>query len=464
MKATGYQSREEVLARKLVGYLVTAFATLAFAAGAFTILSRPPEDEETPAPQGAEQGEPLAADAGLVQACRDRLAQIQLSDWPLAERMAEAKRLLGRSPTAELRRQVEKLVGDLGQEQRFEQLAALEAVRRQATTLGAQKQFAQAEAAIGAFARDHPDFVREAEELTAALRRQRDRAFEDARVLAEQAIARGEVETATKLSREAIAFASDAERPAVLGWASRAEERRAKGVAGTEVAAGAEEPAVAKAPPAEEAPPVEEGPGQPEAPPPPAGASAPFTGFAAVTGTAAPSGVAATVGDEKVTIDLARATVLLDEVVPAAALSETLRRGMGLWVLGTATRKQVVMKPFGRTMVRQVDNVGLVFIAGEVLPDPMWEDPSLKGRTWRFGLVELAFPILRIAMEDESFLVLPGAAPFVRRTKPTEPPTIPAGARLLVVGTRQGARIAAERAIVLAAELADLPAYAKSCQ
>jgi hypothetical protein len=480
-------SEEEILARKLLGFLGTTLGLLAFAGAVFFFLSTPPSAEEAPAaapshesPGPAGTGTSAGADVSpvILEAFKDRMAQVQLGGWPLVERKTEARRLLAGAPTAQLRADVEKLIADLAQEERFEKLAAFETVRHHVNVLALEKRFVEAEQALGAFAKGVEGFEDDTNELRRQLAGQRDRAYEQNRRLAAEAIARGDVDAATRLSRESVPLGPPDDRAAIEAWVKRAEERRGAlattqptkepaeiaelppegSSAGEDTEKAKESATEAHNPPStsQEAPPSAEGAGTGESR---------KNGFAEVVTVTGAEGTtfAATSSGTAVTVIANAAPCFLDERVPAEAFNETLRRGTGLWLLGQADKKQGVLKPFGRIVVRKIENVACAFLPENFRPDTLSADAALQGRNWLFGKVELGFPVLRVSINNEPYLVIDDEIKLVRRAKVDALPALPQGAAVWVEGRRENARIVANRIVVLASELASDPAYRRSC-
>ncbi len=466
-----YLSQEEIMARKLLGFLGGAFVILFFAGILFFISSTPPE---IVAVSTQNKSNETAIDEAFIEAFKDRIAQVQLGQWKLPERKAEAKRLLKAAPTARLRRDVEKLIKDLRQEERFERLADFEALRRSAAILAAKKRFSEAETALARFGKEHDQFADDVGQELRQLAKRRDRAYRMNERLAEERIARGDVAAVEKLSAETLAFATSAERLRVALWIDRAEERRES----------LKQPVVARRPDTEPPVPPAQGPEQePAVAVAPSGTAVkpipgdttpepaqPLTdtagGFAGVVTAVAgdPIRVTITEGAAPVALSLEGARVLVDEFVPSEAFHDTVRRGAGIWLLGRKQKQLRILKRLGKTIVRAIDEVTLAFMAGNFLPDPVWEDKTVPGRKWLFGKVELGFPVVRVAVDDETFLVMNENIVLIRRTKAEGPPAVQKGSRLWVEGTRTPGGITAERVVLLAEKLARDPHYLQWCR
>ena len=468
-----YRSEEEILARKLLAFLGASFVLIVFAGVVFYIASTPPTFETPPLSDSSAEktAEPM------LEAFKDRIAQVQLGGWSLAERKAEARRLLEAAPTPKLKKEVELLIRDLEQEERFEKLAAFEAARRRAAEAAGENRFEEAEKILSDFGKENPEFASDIRQLKTRLKRKLEAAYLENERKAEEAIARGDVKTVRKLVDETLAFVRDESlKKRIAAWEGRAEERRRK-LSAPEVAAKPPteptksaplppESSAAETPPAE-APPSESSPvsGRTETETPAAPAeSRPFADFLKVRRSGAEK-VYEDKNGRAYSLDLGAAQIFVDETVPPQELPETLKRGTGLWILGRSRVRRGVLKPFGRTVARTIDEVGFAFLPGNFFPDPAWKDPSSPGRKWLFGKVELGFPVVRVTLKKGgTFLVLAPELRLLKRSETADPPELAPGTKLWVEGSVSGSEINAERVLILAPELAEDPTYLKLCR
>jgi hypothetical protein len=111
-----------------------------------------------------------------------------------------------------------------------------------------------------------------------------------------------------------------------------------------------------------------------------------------------------------------------------------------------------------------IEEVRFGFLAGNVVLEQLWEDATSPGRKWHLGKVEMSFPILRLAIEDDSFLILQDSLQLLKRTETTALPELAAGRALWVEGLRENGEVRADRLVVLNESLAGDPFYLKCCR
>ncbi len=467
-----YATQEEILARKLLNVLGSLAGLLIFAGVVFHFASSPPTPSEAGSPArgsapAAHGGAP--SDQETVSTFNDRLARIRLGAAPLAERTAAAEALHAQAQSPAEQRLVEALLRELAQEQDGEAVNRFNALRQQNVALTAANRFDEIETTLAAFQADNPRL----EELVNGERRllvkRRAAAFAEKEQAAHAAINRGDVEAVKKLAEEARPLAGPDEREEPARWIAEVEARRSAAEGGAppaKVEPGAEVASVPPDAPKETAKepspaqPAAEGGKEPATESAPAATAQPFSGVvkAGLSGTFV-------IPEEQsaVTIDASKATILADTRIAPKELAERLTRGSALWILGVTVQKKGPAPEFGGELVQRTIEKARLAVAGkDFLPDLGWEDPACKGRRWLFGTVELAYPVLRVAVEGVTYTVAAGepAPPVVLRAKVTALPALPEGAPLLVKGARSGTAIAADELIVPAPELAENQGYA----
>jgi hypothetical protein len=194
--------------------------------------------------------------------------------------------------------------------------------------------------------------------------------------------------------------------------------------------------------------------------PPPAGQAPPFAGLVTVS-DAQPGSVQVTPvgGGAPLELRTGPGQVLEDELLSADAVGEEIKPGTGVWLLGKRVEKQGRLKPFGRIVVRTVEDVSFGFVAGTVLPDSSWEDAAAPGRKWLFGKVELSFPVFRVTIDGTSYLLSEEGVKILTRKDHGEFSRLTTGRMLWVKGTREDGTITPTRVVILSDALENEPAY-----
>ncbi len=450
----GTPSREELLARKLVRWVTGFLCILTFAGFIFHVASQPPAP-----PEGNEevQTPPAVLPDLQLQAFRDRLARVRLAGWPLEERKAEAQRLLRTAPTAELRAEAQRLLQDLKREEQYQRLLALQGLRRRVRKLAEEGDFTAASQLISEFRRKNPGLAAQLRQVEAELQRTKRRTFLEIAQQAETAIAAGDAQMAAELAGKALPLAPEEKREEVLAWPKRARARA------EELAALKEKPhpVSPSQPPAETASPQAQPhekavPEQPPAQEPPGGRI-----FEGVVTAQANERVRDSEGRLYV-LDAGEADIFADKLLPPEALGNEVDRGTGLWIFGRAVERKGLLRPFGRTVARTIEDVSLAVLDGTILPR---HASGKQKAAWLFGKVELAFPVLRVTLEDgKTFFVSSRTVPVVKRAQLPILPPIKEGATLYVEGRVNGETLRADKVILLAASLAKNPAYLDICR
>ena len=444
--AQRFYTHEELLARRLLGFLSAIVGLLVFAGVVFYAASFPPSRPVAPLPDtpGATRAEDSTH--APTEAFVDRIARVRLGGRPLPERMADARRLRDLAPTPALVKEVDTLLGELTQEAHHEKRADFEKLRRENAERIISGRAAEAFAALDAFGARFSGFDDEVAQEKLRLDTLRRELLDETRRAAIAAADGGDVETVRTLAHTARLLATGEEARDIETWVARAEGRR-RGLEATHPAVpGDAEPAV---------PPPAAASGD-AAPAPPAASGTAFRGFLTADGAGmfTPQD-----GSEALSLDVTSAAVLADEVLSDAERATLLPRGAGLWILGEATRTRARRRDFGLVVERRISQPDFACLAAHILPDPSWQDPRAARRTWLYSTVEIAFPVLRLVIEEEAFLVDDRALPVIRRGMLTALPPLAPGHAVWAEGTLRERTLAVARLVVLAPALAGNPAY-----
>ena len=419
--ARRYLTDEELLARKLLGILAGFLVVLIYGGIVILLASAPPKPPQEAPGDVAEA--PVKQPPVNVGAFKDRIARLRFVQLPLGDRKNQAQALLGRAPTKELRRAVETFIEELRREEYFEVLTAFEVKRRGVKELASKKQFGGAEKALAelaTLAKGHEELEQSIERETRRLAAQR---------------ARAQQEIAAQTGTEVAIKPPDSPPP-------------------TEVP---------DKPP--DVPPTVPPDAPPDKPPVAVADGSLFEGIVTVQ---AAGGSAITVqaadGGEKLTLGTGTARVLVDERIADEAVGDTVSQGSGLWLLGRRVNRTERHRAFGPTTVKAIEQVKFGFLAGNVAPDQTAEDKSAPGLKWHFGKVAMSFPILRVAIENEQYLILDQSVRLLKRAAAPTLPPLAAGRTLWVEGSKKDGAIEVERLLVLWDELSGDPAYRRSCE